>query len=193
MLPTMEFARELGPLGPLQGTWEGERGNDVAPSDAPETDRQPVTSAYRERMVFEPTGRVDNHEQVLYGLRYSTRAWRIGAPDPFHEEVGYWLYETKTGLILRCFMPPRGMTVLAGGTAPADARRFTLEARAGDEVFGICSSPFLAAEFKTVRYTLEVELSDRDTLRYESHTFMKMKGRGALFDHVDANTLRRVA
>lgn len=143
-------------------------------------------------MVFEPTGRVDNHEQTLYGLRYSTKAWRIDSPDPFHEELGYWLYDAATRLILRCFMPPRGMTVMAGGTATATARKFSLEARAGDEVFGICSSPFLTEEFKTVRYTLEVEFLDDGTLRYESHTFMRMKGREALFDHVDANTLRRV-
>ncbi len=186
------FTPELGPLGPLQGIWEGDKGSDVAPSDKSEDNRQPRTSLYRERMVFEPTGRVDNHEQVLYGLRYSTRAWRIGAPDAFHEEVGYWMYEPATGLILRCFMPPRGMTVLAGGTAKADARRFSLEAKAGDEAFGICSSPFLIKEFKTERYTLDVEVVDDDTLRYESHTYLRMKGRAEAFDHVDANTLRRV-
>jgi hypothetical protein len=187
----MTFAPELGPLGPLQGIWEGESGDDIAPSDKKENDRQAVSSRYRERMVFEPTGRVDNHEQTLYGLRYATRAWRIGAPDPFHEEVGYWLYEAATGLVLRCFMPPRGMTVMAGGTAPATARKLHLEARAGEEVFGICSSPFLTAQFKTERYVLDVELLDDDTLRYEEHTFMRMKGRAELFDHADANTLRR--
>jgi hypothetical protein len=187
----MTFASELGPLGLLQGIWEGERGNDLAPSDKSADDRQPVTSHYRERMVFEPTGRVDNHEQKLYGLRYSTKAWRIGSADPFHEELGYWMYEPATGLILRCFMPPRGMTVMAGGKASASARKFSLEARAGDEVFGICSSPFLTAEFKTVRYTLDVEVPDDDTLRYESHTFLRMKGREELFDHVDGNTLMR--
>ncbi|MFO0555009.1 MAG: heme-binding beta-barrel domain-containing protein [Polyangiaceae bacterium] len=188
----MQSSTELGPLGPLQGIWEGDAGGDIAPSDKQADNRQATKSLYRERMVFEPTGRIDNHEQKLYGLRYSTRAWRIGAPDPFHEELGYWLYEPATGLILRCFMPPRGMTVLAGGNAPADARRFTLEARAGDPVFGICSSPFLTAEFKTVRYTLDVELVNDDTLHYESHTIMEMKGRAEPFDHVDANTLRRV-
>lgn len=188
----MKFAAELGPLGPLQGVWEGERGDDVAPSDKAENDRQPVTSRYRERMVFEPTGCVDNHQQRLFGLRYSTKAWRIGCADAFHEELGYWMYEPATGLIVRTFMPPRGLTVLAGGHASNDARKFTLEARSGDEVFGIRSSPFLNQEFKTLRYTVEVELLDDDTLRYESHTFMQMKGREAPFNHVDANTLRRV-
>jgi hypothetical protein len=186
------FPAELGPLGPLLGIWEGEVGNDIAPSDKPANNRQAVTSKYRERMTFEPTGRVDNHEQKLYGLRYATKAWRIGSPDPFHEELGYWMYEPATGLVLRCFMPPRGMTIMAGGKAAPDARKLSLEAKAGDEVFGICSSPFLSAEFKTVRYTVDVEIIDDETIRYESHVFMQMKGRDGLFDHVDGNTLKRV-
>ena len=188
----MAFDLDLGPLGPLLGVWEGEKGTDLAPSDKAETNRQPVTSAYRERMVFEPTGAVDNHEQKLFGLRYSTKAWRIGAPDPFHEELGYWLWDAASKLVIRCFMPPRGLTVLAGGTAEPGAREFSLEATAGSETFGICSSPFLTAEFKTVRYTLDVKIIDDDTLYYDQHTWMQMKGKTELFDHRDDNTLRRV-
>ena len=187
------FDPDLGPLGPLAGVWEGEKGTDLAPSDDPATDRQLATSKYRERMVFEPIGRVDNHEQKLYGLRYATRAWRIGSPDPFHEELGYWLWDPASRLVLRCFMPPRGLTVLAGGHAAADARAFALEAIAGSETFGICSSPFLVEEFKTVRYTLQLELLDDDTLSYDEHTFLLLKGRDQLFDHRDRNTLRRVS
>jgi hypothetical protein len=188
----MAYDPELGPLALLLGTWEGDKGRDLAPSDKQADNRQPTASPYRERMVFEPTGRVDNHEQKLYGLRYSTRAWRLGAEGAFHEELGYWLYEPATGLVLRSFMPPRGMTILAGGKAEASARGFALEAKAGDEVFGICSSPFLATEFKTVRYTVEVEVTTDGELRYESHTFLRMKGREELFDHVDRNVLRRI-
>ncbi len=189
----MKFAPELGPLGPLLGIWEGAPGTDLAPSDNPANDRQLVTSAYRERMVFEPTGAVDNHEQKLFGLRYSTKAWRVDAPDPFHEELGYWMWDAASSLVIRTFMPPRGVTVFAGGHAAADAREFTLEAKAGDEVFGICSSPFLTEEFKTVRYLLTVKLLDDDTLHYVSHTYLKLKGRAELFDHKDENTLRRVS
>lgn len=189
----MSFDPNLGPLGPLLGVWEGDKGTDLAPSDKPENNRQLATSKYRERIVFEPTGRVDNHEQTLYGLRYSTKAWRIGSPDPFHEELGYWMWDAASGLVIRTFMPPRGMTVLAGGKASATARSFSLEANAGDEVFGICSSPFLTTEFKTVRYTLAVDVLDDDTFRYDEHTFLKMKNRDELFDHRDDNTLRRVS
>ncbi len=189
----MAFDKDLGPLGPLAGIWEGAAGTDQAPSDKPETDRQLAVSDYRERMVFEPTGRVDNHEQKLFGLRYSTRAWRIGSPDPFHEEVGYWMWDAASKLVIRCFMPPRGMAILAGGYAEPDAREFTLEAKSGSEQFGICSSPFLIAEFKTVRYTVTVKVIDDNTLHYEQHTWMQMRDRTELFDHSDANTLKRAS
>ena len=189
----MQFDANLGPLGPLLGIWEGDKGTDLASSDKPENNRQPVTSKYRERMVFEPTGRVDNHEQSLYGLRYSTKVWRIGSPDPFHEELGYRLWDAASELVVRCFMPPRGMTVLAGGNVKATAREFSLEAKSGDEVFGVCSSPFLTAEFKTMRYNVTVKLLDDDTLYYDEHTWLKLKNRDDLFDHRDENTLRRVS
>ena len=188
----MSDVTDLGPLGPLLGIWEGEKGTDLAPSDKAEDNRELATSKYRERMVFEATGRVDNHEQKLFGLRYSTKAWRIGADDPFHEELGYWMWDPASKLVIRCFMPPRGLTVLAGGNAEPDAREFSLEATAGDEVFGICSSPFLTEEFKTVRYTLDVKMIDNDTLYYDSHIWLKMKGKEELFDHRDDNTLKRV-
>lgn len=187
----MSDISDLGPLGPLLGTWEGDKGLDLAPSDKSENNRELATSKYRERMIFEATGRVDNHEQQLFGLRYSTTAWRIGADDPFHEELGYWMWDPKSEVIIRSFMPPRGLTVLAGGTAKADARAFSLEAKAGSEVYGICSSPFLTAEFKTVRYTLDVKVIDDNTLYYDSHIWLQMKGRPDLFDHQDENTLTR--
>jgi len=189
----MSTNNELGPLAPLLGIWEGGHGTDLAPSDKPETDRQLATSKYRERMVFEETGRVDNHEQKLFGLRYNTTAWRLGSDDPFHEEVGYWMWDPASKLVIRSFMPPRGMAILAGGTAEPDATEFALEAAAGSEVFGICSSPFLTKEFKTVRYTLAVNTSTKDELHYEEHMFMKMKDVEELFDHSDINTLRRVS
>lgn len=73
---------KLGPLAPLAGIWEGDKGDDTAPAD----DRGTEVNKFRERMTFEPFGPVNNHEQELYGLRYRTTAWRLGAEDPFHEE-----------------------------------------------------------------------------------------------------------
>ena len=50
--------------------------------------------------------------------------------NPFHTEVGYWLWDAATGEVLRGFVVPRGITVLAGGTAAADATEFTLQRQA---------------------------------------------------------------
>ena len=179
----------LGPLAPLAGTWEGAKGEDIAPSD----DRGVATSPFRERMVFTPIGRVDNHEQTLYGLRYATTAWRAGAEEPFHEEVGYWLWDAERKQVMRCFIVPRGVTVIAGATVEPDATSFTLQATAGAADYGICSNPFLLEQFRTERYELTVELLADGRLSYEEDTVMAMKGRDEPFHHTDKNVLTKVA
>lgn len=178
----------LGPLAALAGTWEGDKGRDDAPAD----DRGAEVNLFRERIVFEPTGLVQNHEQHLYGLRYATTAWRIGEADAFHEERGYWLWDAAAQTIMRCFVVPRGITVIAGGQAAADARAFRLEATLGSTTFGILSGPFLDREFQTVRYELEVTLNADGSFTYDEDTQLRMPGRDAVFHHRDHNTLRRV-
>ena len=182
------MTEELGPLAGLEGTWEGEKGTDTAPDD----DRvSKEISKYRERMTFEPTGLVENHEQKLYGLRYATTAWRLGEDDPFHEELGYWLWDAEAKQVLRCFMVPRGVTVIAGGDAEPDARSFELVAEAGSGTYGICSNRFLEREFKTVRYELSFEQRDANTIYYSEDTVLKIQGQDELFHHTDENTLTR--
>jgi hypothetical protein len=185
----MTGSDELGPLAGLEGIWEGEKGTDTAPDD----DRvSKEINKYRERMTFEPTGLVENHDQRLSGLRYTTTAWRVGADDPFHEELGYWLWDAEARQVLRCFMVPRGVTVIAGGTADADASAFELVAEVGSETYGICSNRFLDREFKTVRYELSFEKRDADTIHYHEDTVLKIQGQDELFHHTDENTLTRV-
>jgi len=185
------FDENLGPLARLEGVWEGDKGDDVAPATP---NREAVAkSKYRERIVFESIGRVDNHEQVLYGLRYRTTAWRIDEGDSFHEEVGYWLWDAANAQVMRCFIVPRGVSVIAGGDARADVGGFDVEANVGSETYGICSNRFLDAEFKTVKYTLSVKVHDDDSWSYEEDTVLQMKGRDEPFHHTDANTLRRVS
>lgn len=184
-----DVIKNLGPLAALAGTWEGEKGDDIAPSD----DRGIENNKFRERMVFVPLNPVENHEQKLWGLRYSTTAWRLGETDPFHEEVGYWLWDPQEQQVLRCFIVPRGVTVIAGGTVPANARHFFLSANVGSDTYGICSNKFLDREFKTVRYELKLTFHDANTFTYEEDTQMKLKGRTDLFHHTDRNIMRRVS
>ena len=186
---TDENIRNLGPLAPFAGTWQGTKGIDLAPDD----DRVSVErNEFSERVVLEPIGLVENHEQSLYGLRYSKMAWRLGAEDAFHEEVGYWLWDAAARQGMLSFIVPRGVTVLAGGTVEPDAKSFKLSAEVGSEVFGICSGPFLDEQFKTVRYDIELTVNDDGSFSYAQNTQLQIKGQSDIFPHTDENTLRKV-
>jgi len=182
-----EIVTNLGPLAALAGTWEGDQGIDVAPGRTGS-----VETRYRERLLFEPLGPVANGPQILYGLRYSTTAWPLDADEPFHEETGYWLWDSKAGQVMRCFMVPRAVTILAGGDAEADANSFSMAADAGSETFGVLSSPFLDQAFKTVRYELQVDIHADGRFSYNEDTQLQIQGQDGIFHHTDANTLTRV-
>ena len=66
---------------------------------------------YREKVSMKPFGPVDNGTQSLYGLDYRMAAWRGAEENPFHTEVGYWLWDGDRG---------RGDALLHGA---AQARR----------------------------------------------------------------------
>ena len=186
---SIQESNPLGPLATLVGTWEGGAGTDIAPAEP--NRKETATSRYRERMTFEPIGLVDNHEQTLCGLRYLTVAWRIGQADAFHQDTGYWLWDAKNEQVMRAFVVPRGITVLAGGKAAADAKEFDLLAERGAPVFGVCSAPFLDAEFRTVRFTMKVRILGADEFSYEEDTVLEIPGQPT-FHHTDGNTLQRV-
>lgn len=177
----------LGPLANLVGTWEGDKGVDIAPSK----DRGTKQNLYRERVVFTPMDDVHNHEQHLACLRYQCTIWPLGSADPFHEEMGYWIWDKDRQEVLRCFLVPRGISIIAGGTVKPDATSYTLEAKAGDCTHGICMNKFLDKEFKTETYTVKV-FSDGETYSYEQTSRLRLKGRPDVFDHTDKNTLKKV-
>jgi len=134
---------------------------------------------------------VDNREQRLYGLRYANIASRIGEADAFHEERGYWLWDPQAQQLMRYFVAPRGITVIAGGPSTANAKQFSLTTDPGSRTFGICSSPFIDRDFQTVRNERTITDND-DTFRYEEDTQLRMPGKPDIFHHRDRNTLRRV-
>jgi len=117
---------EWGPLAGLIGEWEGEGGLDSAYSHSR---GEVLATPYLEKVTMKPFGPVDNGSQHLFGLDYKTAMWRDDEENPFHTEVGYWLWDAATGEVLRGFVVPRGITVLAGGDAEPDATSFTMSAR----------------------------------------------------------------
>ena len=182
--PTPE---QLGPLAGLAGTWEGSKGLDVSYHNE---DSEVGDTPYRERVTLSPFGPVDNGKQRLFGLDYRMSAWRTNEENPFHTEIGYWLWDAEGGHVLRCFMVPRGTTVLAGGVALPSDSTFAVEANVGSETYGILSNLYLAERARTTKYTCKI-VGGRDTFSYESCTTY-VHGTGGTIAHTDRNTLRRV-
>jgi hypothetical protein len=141
-------------------------------------------------VTLAPFGPVDNGKQRLYGLDYRMAAWRANEENPFHTEIGYWLWDADGGHVLRCFMVPRGTSVLAGGTARADASRFSVEAAVGSETYGILSNLYLAQKARTTKYVCDVAF-EKDAFTYDSCTTY-VHGTGGEIAHTDRNTLRRL-
>ena len=184
--PNLDVIANLGPLAPLVGNWVGDQGLDVSPAR-----EGAVETKYREECHFEAMGPVVNGPQVLYGLRYFGTMWPIGDDDPFHEEMGYWMWDAKAQMIMRGFMIPRPVVCLAGGEAEPNARGFKLECELGSGTFGVLSSPFLDEAFQTVRFEMKVTIHDDESFTYEEDTVLKIFGSDELFHHTDRNTLRR--
>ncbi len=179
---------EWGPLAALAGDWEGEGGLDRAYSHR---QRAVVDTPYREKLTFKPFGPVDNGRQRLYGLDYRTTMWPGDDEEPFHTEVGYWLWDAATGEIMRAFVVPRGISVLAGGTAAADATSFTLTAEAGHPRYAIGENEYLAKNASTRSYRVTSHVHDDGTWSYEESTILRLNELDGPFDHIEHNTLRR--
>lgn len=183
------MADEWGPLAALAGDWEGDAGRDVAYSHSR---GEVFETPYLEKVTFKPFGPVQNGRQELYGLDYKTAMWRDDEDLPFHTEVGYWLWDAATGEVMRGFVVPRGITVLAGGTAAADATEFTMTASAEDDPYRIGENTYLADNASTVLYRSTIKINSDGSWSYDEETTLLMKEIPGEFAHTDSNTLRRV-
>jgi hypothetical protein len=184
-------AADLGPLATLAGVWEGLDGLDVAFNN--ETGKVKETR-FRERIEMKPFGPVDNGTQCLFGLDYRMAAWREGEDDPFHTEVGYWLWDATDSQVMRCFMVPRGSVLIAGGKAAADATQFSMQAEVGSESYGILSNLYLAASARTTLFQVSVQLEGPDSWTYDETTTVELSRMpGTPFAHTDRNTLKRIS
>jgi len=183
-----EYA-EWGPLAGLVGEWEGDDGLDISWHNV---EGEIGETKFREKVSMKAFGPVDNGTQHLYGLDYRMAAWRAGEENPFHTEVGYWLWDGETGEVMRCFMVPRGSTLIAGGTAKAGDTSFDLEASVGSEVYGILSNKYLAEKARTKQYTCTVRIEGPDAWSYEECTTYD-HAIGGTVAHTDVNRLRRVS
>jgi hypothetical protein len=177
----------LGPLRRLAGGWEAKKGIDLNPkADSPER------REFIERIDFDPIDPQANGPQLFYGLRYHIHIHTVEEDITFHDQVGYWLWEPATGLVLQTLAIPRGQVALASGQATPDADRIVVTAERGRTEYGICSTAFLEYAFRTDRYSIEIIFNPDGSWSYVTHTTLILQGRPDPFDHRDENTLFKV-
>jgi len=184
----VDTLRNLGPLRPMAGIWEGRRGLDVKPKA-----EGPKKQAYVERIELQPIDPQTNGPQLFYGLRYHTHIVKPDQVKTYHDQVGYWLWEPATETVIHTLTIPRAQVVMAAGQARADAKEFELRAAHGAESFGICSAPFLEYAFKTVEFRIKVSIHADGTWSYEEDTVLLIRGNAEPFHHTDRNTLTKIA
>jgi len=178
----------LGPLRRLAGSWQARKGIDVNPKAA-----GPERRVYIERIDMVPIDPQANGPQLFYGLRYHIHINTEEEDITFHDQVGYWLWEPATGLVLQTLAIPRGQVLLASGQATADASRMVVTAERGQTEYGICSTAFLEYAFRTDRYRIEIDYHADGSWSYAIETVLSVRGQDAPFVHRDQNTLFKTA
>lgn len=183
--------QRLGPLTSLVGEWEGNIGVDLSYHNK---DDQTAKTSFFEKAWFRPIPLQENGKQTLEGLNYKMTAWRHGeeAMDPFHDEVGYLLWEKATGQIMRVVVFGRGIAILAGGDAKPRDKVLHFKATPGDPNYGILQNKYLSqrAELKSFESTFTIK--DESTFSYTSDLVLKLAATGSEMHHTDVNTLHRV-
>ena len=182
---------ELGPLEQFLGYWEGNVGVDVSYHNKED---ETAETGYFEKARFTPIPIVENGQQTMHGLNYEMTAWRHGEEqlDPFHDEVGYLLWEPSTSTVLRCFAVPRGLAILAGGTARPDPKSLTFIAEPGDPTFGLVQNKYLAQRARTGgKFVSEYTVHDDGTFSYTSDLQLTLAAIDQTMHHTDRNTLHR--
>lgn len=190
-MATVLGPQKLGPLTPLVGEWEGNVGVDLSYHNK---DDEATETGYFERAWFKPIPVVENGHQVMEGLNYSMTAWRHGeeAMDPFHDEVGYLLWDKKNGQVIRCFAVPRGLSILAGGDAGARDRTLTFTATPGSDTYGLSQNKYLMERARATEYESVFTINDDGTFGYTSDLVLALAATGETMHHTDRNTLHLV-
>ncbi len=180
---------DYGPLAGLIGTWEGDKGMDIAPEpDGVEE------SPYFETITFEAGGDLTNaNEQKLVIVIYHQAVSRKSDGKVFHHQMGYWNWDAATGVIMQSVTIPRAVTLIAGGTYPLQkeyAGAITLNVCAAENSgWGIAQSPYMAEKAKTLFFEHSITV-DGDRMSYFETTRLDIYGKK--FDHTDGNNLLRV-
>jgi hypothetical protein len=187
----LQGPQKLGPLTPLVGAWEGDVGLDLSYHNRDEVTGQ---TSYFEQANFTPIPIQENGRQTLWGLSYKMTAWRHGeeAMDPFHDEIGFVLWDKSNGQVIRNVVFGRGIAILAGSDAGPRDRTLHFDAKPGDPSYGILQNRYLMERAEIKDFTSTFTFDDDGTFSYTSDLLLRLAATGTEMHHTDHNTLHRV-
>jgi len=190
-LADIKGPQKLGPLTPFVGVWEGDVGVDLSYHN---DDDVIGHTSYFEKAVFKPIPIQENGQQTLWGLNYSMTAWRHGEEgmDPFHDEIGFLLWDKANGQVIRNVVFGRGIAILAGSDAKPDDRTLHFNATPGDPSYGILQNRYLMERAEIKNFVSNFTFNDDGTVSYFSDLVLRLAATGDEMHHTDQNTLHRV-
>lgn len=175
-----------GPLRDLIGSWQGNKGEDIAP----EPDGTEVNSYY-EHLEFKGLGVTENaEEQKLSVVFYSQEVRRNSNDKLIHHETGYWLWEQDSETVMHSLTIPRGMCVLASGSfdqSPEEAI-LNVSATLEEQEWQIIQSPFMTRKAKMKSFQQQFKVK-ADELSYSQTMMLDIYGKE--FEHTDNSVLTR--
>ena len=179
---------DYGPLKLLIGTWEGNKGIDIAP-DPEGIEENP----YYETITYEEGGDLNNAErQHLSIVPYHQVVKRKSDNGVFHDERGYLLWDKENKTIIQSFTIPRGVAIVAGttykGEVDSDTIEFEVMAQEDGE-WNIAQSPFMKKNAKTIAFIHSMKFTNT-TLEYSETTTLEIYG-NRQFAHTDDNILTK--
>lgn len=182
----------LGPLTPLVGEWEGNNGVDLSYHNH---DDEVGETSYFEKAWFKPIPTQENGLQTLEGLKYGMTDWRHGeeAMNPFHDEVGYLLWDKANRQVMRVVVFGRGIAIIAGATAEARDSVIHFEAMPNDPSYGILQNKYLMerAELKSFKGTFT--FNEDGSFTHETEIILKLAAMGGKeMHHTDKITIHKV-
>lgn len=180
---------DYGPLVELIGTWEGDKGVDIAPEPDGEEN-----NPYYETITAEAGGDLQNAQSQRLAVVYYRKIVRRKSNDGiFHDQSGYWMWDAKAKVVMHGFVIPRAVCVLAGANyvekRSADGRLIIdIIASVDNEDWNIAQSPFMKEKAKTTSFHQIVTVGN-GKLTYSETTMLEIYGK--VFEHTDNNELLR--
>lgn len=169
---------DYGPLAQFIGTWKGDKGIDIAPEPDGEEN-----NPFYETIIFTDSGTVVNAEQQKLSILYYHQIVKRKSDNKvFHNQTGYWSWDSSTNNIVHSFVIPRGVCVLAEGQLLNN----TIEVSALLKDDNIIQTSFMNNNAQTTEFNQKVSIKN-GVMKYSQVTMLEIYGK--TFKHTDENEL----